>query len=401
MTALLWQRRVTLVKAAVVGLVISTVLAFLIPKQYESTVQLMPPDPQTSASTLALLMGTGVANPAMGGLAANLLNPRNPGSVFMGILQSRTVADDIINRFDLRKAYGYKRYLETRKKLAKRTDVSEDKKTGIITLTVTDNDPIRARDIGNMYVNELDKLAAQLSTSSARRERVFLEQRLGAIRHDLDNSTRELAEFSSKNGAIDIQAQGKAMLEAGARAQGELIAAESELRGLEQIYSPESVKVQAARARIDELRRQLQKLGGVGDGTVNGSSDDLYPPLRKLPLLSVKYYDLFRQAKTQESVFEALTKQYEVAKVQEAREIPTVKVLDAPLVPEKKSWPPRLLLMFLGSFSTVCAVIVWFAFRQWLSDDDGVDPRRAFVREMITATHDASVPRWRSGRSDR
>ncbi len=397
--ALLWHSRRRLLRIAATGLALSTLFAFLIPKQYESTVELMPPDPQTSSSTLALLMG-GIANPALTGITGSLFNPRTPGSVFVGILQSRTVADDIINRFDLRKAYGYKRYTETRKKLARRTDISEDKKTAIITLTVTDNDPVRARDIARMYVDELDKLVAQLSTGSAHRERAFLEERLQAIRRDLDSSTKELAEFSSKNGAIDIQAQSKAMLEAGARAQGELIAAQAELRGLEQIYAPESVKIQAARARIGELQRQIQKMSGTGEGGSGGVSDDLYPPLRKLPLLSVTYYDLYRRAKIQEAVFEALTKQYEIAKVQEAREIPSVKVLDMPQVPEKKAFPPRLLLILLGTLTFISGAIGWIAFQRWWIDSDGVDPRRAFAGEVWTSTHRARVLRWKIRRSD-
>ena len=395
LASLFLSRRLTLAKAAAIGLALATLLAFSIPKQYESTVQVMPPDPQTSSSTLALLMGSPAAAAGFNGLASSLLMPRSPGSVFVGILQSRSVSDDIINHFDLRSVYHQKRYYETRKRLARWSEISEDKKTGIITLTVTDTDPVRARDIAAMYVQELDKLVAQLSTSSARRERAFLEQRLQSVKQDLDVSTKELADFSSKNGAIDIQAQGKAMLEAGARAQGELIASESELRGLQEIYAPTSVKVQAAQARIAELKRQLQKMSGSADVDQNSSADDIYPPLRKLPQLGIRYYDLLRRAKTQEAVFEALTKQYEIARVQEAREIPTVKVLDQADVPEKKSFPPRLVIMVLGMLVGICAACGWIVFQRWWTISEGLDPKRALAAELWQSTSRSGFKIWR------
>jgi uncharacterized protein involved in exopolysaccharide biosynthesis len=393
--SLFFSRKRTLAKAGAIGLALATLIAFLIPKQYESTVQVMPPDPQTSSSTLALLMGSPAAAAGFNGLASSLLMPRSPGSVFVGILQSRSVSDDIINRFDLRSVYHQKRYLETRKHLARWSDVSEDKKTGIITLTVTDTDPVRARNIAATYVQELDKLVAQLSTSSARRERTFLEERVKAVKQDLDVSTKELADFSTRNGAIDIQAQGKAMLEAGARAQGELIASESELRGLQEIYAPTSVKIQAAQARVAELKHQLQKMSGSSQVDQNSSADDIYPPLRQLPQLGLRYYDLVRRAKTQEAVFEALTKQYEIARVQEAREIPTVKVLDQADVPEKKSFPPRIVIMVLGMLLAICAACAWIVIQRWWTISEGLDPKRALAAEIWESTSRSGFRIWR------
>src|SRR5258708_5391721 len=144
------------------------------------------------------------------------------------------------------------------------------------------------------------------------------------------------------------------MVEAAATLQGQLIAAESQYEGLKQIYTGNNVRVRSVKARIDELQRQLQKLGGKGESATSVSdlpADSLYPSIRKLPLLGVKYADLYRRTKIQEAVLETLTKEYELAKGQEAKEIPTVKGLDAANIPDKKSYPPRLLIMFLGTVS--------------------------------------------------
>jgi len=338
----IWRRRWWLAKVVGVGLLITIGVSFLIPNRYTSTAQLMPPDQQslTNLSMLnALAGGAAFTAPSMG----SLMNARTPGSTSIGILSSRTVQDDIINRFDLRRVYNCKLYLDARKKLTKATEFDEDKKTGIITITVTDKDKNRAHDMAAAYIEELDKLVNRLSISSARRERVFLEQRLKSIKDDLDASSHELSQFSSRNATIDIQKQGQATVEEAGKLQGELILAESELSALKTQYADDNMRVREVRGRIDELQSQLRKMSGVGED-VDGATlkaDQMFPSVRKLPLLGFTYYDLARKVAMQETIYETLTKQYELAKVQEAKEIPPIKVLDEPDLPEKKSTPHR------------------------------------------------------------
>src|SRR5207245_7831501 len=144
------------------------------------------------------------------------------------------------------------------------------RKSGIITITVTDRSPQRAAAIGNGYVNELNTMVAQLSTSAAHRERVFLEDRLQSIKRDLDDAEAQLAQFSSKNGTLDIQQQGKAMLDAAASLAGQMIAAESELQGLRQIYTENNARVRELGARVAELRKELDKIGGTDSNLSRG-----------------------------------------------------------------------------------------------------------------------------------
>ena len=153
--------------------------------------------------------------------------------------------------------------MNARKMLDQNTAISEDRKSGIITISVTDRDPQRAAAIANAYVDELNSLVAQLSTSAAHREREFLEDRLKVAKVDLDEASNQLAQFSSKNNTLDIQVEGKAMLDAAGSLAGQLIAAESELQGLRQIYTDNNARVRALNARVSELRKQLNKLGGT------------------------------------------------------------------------------------------------------------------------------------------
>src|SRR6266704_1092703 len=401
---LLWQHRTVLARAALYGFLGSVLLAFLIPARYESTARLMPPDnTQTGGLAMAAAAISGGAG-GLGSIATDMLGLKSTSDIFVGILSSRTVQDQLILQFDLKKLYGDRRMEDARKDLAERTGISVDRKSQIITITVTDHDPKRAAAIGEAYVAELNQLVAELSTSSARRERMFLEERLKAVNQDLETAEKDFSQFSSKNTAIDIKEQGKAMVEAAATLQGQYIAAQSELEGLKQIYTDNNVRVRSVKARIGELKRQLEKLGGKGEQASEPSgqqTDYLYPSIRNLPLLGVTYADLYRRTRVQEAVFETLIKEYELANVQEVKEIPTVKVLDSPNIPERKSFPPRSLIAFLGMTLAFVGATTWvFGKRAW-DETDSNDARKVLAQEVFT-TVKARLPKFsRNGSGNR
>ncbi len=385
---LLWEQRQFLFRVTALALVAATAIAFLIPKRYESTARLMPPDNQSSSGLAVAAAALSGRVGGLGGIAGDLLGLKSTSELFVGILSSRTVEDKLIQQFDLKKVYRDRRMEEARKDLADHTDISVDRKSQIIKISVTDRDPQRAAALAQAYVEELNRLVAELSTSAARRERIFLEGRLQAVKQGLEEAEKEFSQFASSNTAIDIKEQGKAMVGAAATLQGELIAAQSQLEGLRQIYTDDNVRVRSVRARIAELRRQLEKLGGKGESATTVSDqpgDSLYPSIRKLPLLGVRYADLYRRTKVQEAVFETLTQQYELAKVEEAKEIPTVKVLDPANVPDKKSFPPRLLIVLLGTTLAFAVGVTWVFGRALWAGADPSDPRKVLAQEVLSA----------------
>jgi len=374
-------------RVAAYAVAASTIIAFLIPARYESTARLMPPDNQSSSSLAmaAAAMSGAAGGGALGGVASDLLGLKSTSDVFVGILISRTVQDKLIQQFDLKKLYRDRRMEDARKDLADYTSISVDRKSQIISITVTDKNPQRAAAMGQAYVEELNRLVAELSTSSARRERIFLEGRLQAVNQDLEGAEKDFSQFASKNTAIDVKEQGKAMVEAAALLQGQLIAAQSQYEGLREIYTDNNPRVRTVKARIDELQRQLEKLGGKGESatTVSGQpGDSMYPSIRKLPLLGVTYADLYRRTKIQEAVLETLTKEYEMAKVQEVKEIPTVKVLDVANIPDKKSFPPRLLVIFLGTFLAFSFGMLFVLGSASWEAIDVQDPGKKFASEV-------------------
>jgi capsule polysaccharide export protein KpsE/RkpR len=201
------------------------------------------------------------------------------------------------------------------------------------------------------YVDALNGLVAQVSTSSARRERMFVEGRLKTVKQNLDDALQAFSEYASKNGTFDVPSQTKAMVESEAGLQGQLIAAQSELEGLKQIYTDNNIRVRSLEARVGALKHQVETMSG---NKADLSSDDSqitgdFPSIRKLPLVGVRWANLYRETRIQETVYEMLTQEYEIAKIQEAKEIPSVNLLDAPLLPERKSFPPRTVITGLGA----------------------------------------------------
>jgi uncharacterized protein involved in exopolysaccharide biosynthesis len=374
----LWENRRFLFRVAVVTLLVSSIVVFLIPNRYEATAQVMPP--QDSSSSKYMLLSAVMGGTA--GLASSLLGMKSSSAVYVEMLKSKTTQEQLVNRFDLRKVYWVKTYQAACKKLGNNTDINEDSKSGVITVAVTDRDPKRAAAMAEAYVDELGTLAATLDTSAAHRERVFLEGRLKEVKQDLESAQKAFSRFASTNTTIDLKEQGIAMVTAAAQLQGELIAAQSQLRGLEQIYGDENVRVRAAKAKINELQSQLKTMAG-SDADLSGDSRSLYPQIRQLPKLGVSYLDLVREVKTQEAVYEVLVKQYELAKIEEAKEVPSIRILYHPRVPEKKSFPPRTA-MILG-FTLLSLVLggFWVEGRQRWVQQDATNPAKMLAGEVL------------------
>ncbi len=285
-------------------------------------------------------------------------------------MRSETSQDRLIQQFDLKKVYGRRLVVDARTKLDQNTSISEDRKSGIITISVTDRSPQRAAALASAYVDQLNSLVSELSTSSAHRERVFLEERLKVAKQDLDAASNQLAQFSSKNNTLDIQQEGRAMLDAAGTIAGEMIAARSQLEGLRQIYTDSNSRVRSLNARVGELRKQLERLGGTATASVNGNGTSASPDETGDPSAAKAGGGL---------------EQYELAKVQEAKETPSVKVLDPARIPEKKSFPPRLLIMFLGTFLASAISVVWVLGSARWEEVDPQDPRKVLAKEVAGA----------------
>lgn len=399
---IVWNHRRLLMRVAFVALVVNLTVVLLIPKTYESQARIMPPESGSSNSAfLAALAGRSLESELLGGLASTLMGGHNSGALFIDLLRSSSVTGKLIDRFHLQHVYGKRYRVDTAKLLARRTSIIQDKRSGVIAISVKDHDPVRARDMVQAYLDELNAIVTRTNNSSAHQERVFIEARLASVKAHLQHAQEALSEFSSTHSTIDLREQTRATVESEAKLEGELIVAQGELGSLQQVYGDSNVRVRAGEARVAMLKRELNKMGGSAAPLPDSSQrqselapasvsvgEQPYLPLRQVPRLAVPYADLYREVRVQEAVYDLLTQQYEVARIQEAKDVPAVNLIDAPGIPEKKSFPPRAVLTLSLTLLALLASTVFLVGRESWRTMDAEDSRRVLAREMAhAATH--------------
>jgi capsule polysaccharide export protein KpsE/RkpR len=385
-TSLFWDNRHLMLRVAGVAFALSMLVAFILPKEYESGARLMPPEQGggNGAAMLAALVGKSSAS-GLAGLAGSLIGAKNNSALFVALLHSGTISGHLVDKFDLQRVY-HKRYRDsTAKQLARLTKITEDPKNGVITIVVTDEDRNRAKELAQAYLDELNGLVARVNTSSAHREREFIEQRLNTVQAELQRAQLELSDFSSKNTTIDLKEQTKATVDAGAKLEGQLIAGESELSSLRQIYGDQNVRVRAAEARDTILRRELQRANEQSVQGTEGLNFDVthpYPALRELPRLGVQWANLYRTVRIHETVFDLLSEEYETARIDEAKSIPTVGVIDFPNLPERKAGPHRFLIVLISTVLSIILTAIYLLARRFWGELDAFDPRRELATQI-------------------
>jgi capsule polysaccharide export protein KpsE/RkpR len=243
-----------------VGFLLSAFIGYRYPK-YESTVQIMPPDGGSGSSGLAAILPALTKSPGLAGLAGDFLGTKSSSAVLIKVLQSRTVCKELIDQFDLQKLWDIKYEEDTCLKLGKRTDIADDKKSGVITLSVHDRNKDLAQNLANAYVVKLNEAMTKVSNTAAGHEREFVEKRLADEKATLEQAEQQFSQFASSNMALDVPEQTKVTVEAAARLQGELIATRAQLEALKQTYTPENIRVKSAQAHVNELERDFAASG--------------------------------------------------------------------------------------------------------------------------------------------
>lgn len=341
------------------------VISLVMPKIYESTTTLLPQlEPREGLGLGSLLAATG-AGGAVQGLGMSLPGmPATPADIFVAILKSRVMADEVINRFNLVQEYETKTVQETRKELEDATKIVVTKEKAI-KITVEATRPELAADMANFYVSTLDRLNQTLSVSKAGQNRKFIERRLAETQASLVKAEEALKEFQTVNKTVAIEEQAKAMIEAAAMIQAQVTAQEVQLQVMSSYLGTDHPELARVRSSIDELKKQLGIMGSgkSGKGTLPGGQ--IHPSMASVPGLALEYGRLMRDLKVQETLFTLLTSQYEQAKLTEARDTPTVQVLDPAVPAEKKSKPRILLNMAVAGILSLVLGILFAFYREF------------------------------------
>lgn len=335
--ALARQKRI-LVSMPLIGGALALVAVLLMKPVFVSSAALLPPQQQSSGMTALLGQGGN-----LGGLAGSLGGLKNPGDLYVGMLQSRTIADRLIAKFKLKERYEASTMARTRKILEDSTKINLAK-SGLIVIDVVDHEPQIAADLANAYVEELIAITENLAVTEASRRRLFFAKQLEGAKNSLANAEVALRKVQEKTGLIEIEGQVKGLIANAAHLQGIIAGKEVQLASMKSFATGNNPEVVRLQEELRGLNDQLLKLN-KGQSRREG---DVSIPTGKIPEVSVEYIRSLRDVKYYETIFELLAKQFEVAKIDEAKDSNVIQVLDKAIPAEKKLRPRTLLFIFGG-----------------------------------------------------
>jgi tyrosine-protein kinase Etk/Wzc len=360
--------------------IVSIVISLLLPKWYTATVTLLPPQQNSS---LSAAMASQLGN--LGGLASlagGSLGLKNPNDMFVGMLKSRTVEDAMIQKFGLMQEY-HQRYLsDARKVFEHHVTVDGSGKDALIHISVEARDPNRAAELANSYVDQFRKLSEHLAITEASQRRLFFEQQLEQAKDSLANAEESLKETEQKTGLIQLDSQARALIESAAGLRAQIAAKEVQIQSLRTYATSENAQLVQAEQELEGLRAQLAKLGGSEEGADEG----LLVPRGKVPGAGLEYVRKLRDVKYYETIFDILARQFEAAKLDEAKQGAVVQVVDAAIPPDKKSSPKRSLIVSVataaGFVIGIVIVLLQSGFERLKKDSSAAEQLTNFLRAL-------------------
>ena len=330
----------------IIVMLVSAGLSLLLPNKFTARAQVLPPQTQSSANALLGQLSS------LGSLTGGSL--KNPNDTYLGMLNSRTMADSLIARFKLQQVYEVKFASDARLALQAASKIMSSKEN-LISIEVTDRDPKLAAAVANAYVEEMQKMTSTLAVTEASRRRLFFEKQLEKTKSDLVTAETALRTMQEKTGVITLSEQAESAIKAAATIKAAIAAKEIEIGTLRTFVTDKSPEFIRAQQELAGMRAQLSKI----ESGANVGQGDSSLAVRAVPELGLEYTRVVREVKYQEVLFEMFAKQFEFAKVDEAKEGSLIQVLDAAIVPDKKSKPSRMLLVLLAGAAAAILATLW------------------------------------------
>jgi uncharacterized protein involved in exopolysaccharide biosynthesis len=353
--------RWVIVKIAVCITVAAVIISLLLPIRYTASTSILPPQQGSSAGS-SLLSQLGNLGSVASLAGSSSLGLKNPNDLQVAMLQSRTVEDAMVNRFHLMQLYDEQRQSDARKKFEKMVTIDSGSKDGLIRISITDRDPQRAAEMANAYVEEFKRQSAGLAVTEASQRRLFFEQQLSQAKDNLANAEEDLKKTGQKTGLMQLDSQTRATIGLLADLRGQIAAKEVEISGLRSFATGENPELQMAEQQLAGLRAQEQKMGAASEGATNALI-----PKGNMQETSFEYIRKLRDVKYYETIFDLLARQYEVAKVDEAKQGSVVQVVDRAIVPDRKSSPQRTLIVLGAAVFGLFVGVVWAFAREGLT----------------------------------
>jgi len=322
---------------------IALILAFALPPEYTATVIVLPPQGNPSMSSMLASHLSGV-NGAVSGMASSMLSMKNINDMYVSMLKSQSVEDAVVRRYGLQAEYRRRYLADTRKALEGQTKIDGATKDGLIRLSFTDQDPNRAAEIANGYVEQFKSLSQHLAITEASQRRVVFENQLEKTKVGLANADEALKKTQLSTGMVRLDGQARVMIDSAALLRAQIAAKEVQIQAMRSYAGDENPALTQAQTELKELRQQFNKLVG----SKGGSSDDVSLPKGAVSQAGLEYVRRLRDVKYYEAIFEILARQLELAKLDEVREGGFIQIVDPALAPEKKSYPKRGMMTMGG-----------------------------------------------------
>ena len=357
--------------ALVTGLAIvgSLVVALLLPKVYTARTTLLPPNTQQSGNSAAMLAALGPLGGLAGGLAA-----KTPDELYVALLKSDSVLRALAERYDLKTRYDVTNYEALRKAVPKYVRVASDKKSGVISVEVDDEEPKFAAELANAHATEITKVLGRLAVSEAQLRRVFFEQQLKDTKEHLIKAEQDMQRVQEKSGVIVLDKQAEALIGGAAMIRAQIAEREVQLKVLRGVATEQNPDVQRVAAELRALRSELSRMESSQGGNA-GSAVDM--PVGKLPEAAIDYVRARRELKLQETLLEGMLRQYEMAKLDEAKEGPVLQQIDVAVPPDYKSKPSRGLIVVASALLALLGSALWVVVRRYSALSREQDPQNA------------------------
>lgn len=360
--------------------VAAIVFSLVVPVRYTGMVTLLPPQESSSiGSVLTSQLGNlgGVA-----ALAGGSLGLKNPNDRYVAMLQSRTVEDSMVRRFGLMKEYHAHYLSEARRDLDNHATIDGSGKDGLIHISVEDHDPRKAADLANGYVDQFRDLSEHLAITEASQRRLFFQQELEHAKDNLANAEEALEKMELTTGVIQPESQERALIESATSLRAQIAAREVQIQGMQTYATGQNSEVVQAQQELAGLRAQLAKLGGSEDS----SGSDFLIPKGVVPKVGLEYVRKLRDVKYYETIFNILERQFEMAKLDEAKEGAQIQVIDPAIVPDRKSYPKRTLIVLgatlLGLFVGLFLALFQAGLEHLRSDAEGREKLSVLKRAL-------------------
>lgn len=334
----------------------------LMPNIYTASTKILPPQSQGGMSAALAQLG------GFAGFAGGVSGIRNPNDLYIGMLRSRTVSDNIIQRFDLMTRYSAQIKSRARQALAGSTNIFAGK-DGIITVEVDEKDPKLAADIANAYVDELFKLTKTLAVTEASQRRLFYERQLEQARDSLGKAEAAARSAMEKGGIVQVEGQGRAIVENLARLRGQITVKEVQIGAMRAFATERNPELQLAQNELASMRNELARLEGASGGKQQGKS-------MESGAAGIDSVNLLRNVKYYETIYELLSKQFEIAKIDEAKDSAVVQVMDPAIEPDSKSKPVRRTIVLATAGVALFLAILWIFVREFWAQA-AADPRQS------------------------